>query len=195
MARIPYEPWEDGPEHICNNLSAKQSLWGNAHLDLKCVLQVTLSSLKYPFILPEVIYPKDNGFLPLCLVYHCVPHVYSPQAFHLRTVSLWILLEFFLYLQPITPDVSSPAVNNFLLDPRAYSLEKAHSLLEFKIHMPDHIFSPWDFIASDQDSAEDRKGGKQCVFVFSFGFWFNLVKFLEKQLVTPFFLVLFRSEV
>lgn len=76
-----------------------------AHLDLKCVLQVTLSSLKYPFILPEVIYPKDNGFLPLCLVYHCVPHVYSPQAFHLRTVSLWILLEFFLYLQPITPQV------------------------------------------------------------------------------------------
>lgn len=110
--------------------------------------------------------------------------------------SAWIFpLPSTNYTSSKSHDVSSPAVNNFLLNPRAYSLEKAHSLLEFKIHMPDHIFSPWDFIASDQDSAEDRKGGKQCVFVFSFGFWFNLVKFLEKQLVTPFFLMLFHSEV
>lgn len=150
VGRIPHEYWENGSEHIYNNLSAKQSLWGNAYLDLKCVLQVTLCSLKYPFTLPEVIYPNDC-FLPLCLVLLLCPLcmfsiVISPSD-HFSLDCAWIFpLHSANYSLSKSCDASSPAVNNFLLNPRAYSLEKGLTPLECKIHVPDYISGLWDFL-------------------------------------------------
>lgn len=79
-------------------------------------------------------------------------------------------------------DGSSPAVNNFLLSPRSYSLEKDTTFFLNSTFTCLSTSLVLEILSSDQDSAEDRKGVKQHLFVFLFGFWLNLVKFLGKSL-------------